>query len=58
MGNDRSRIFLKIIRRQPVVFGANESFEETPGAASYQASELNILGAQSLAFPGSGALTQ
>jgi len=34
--NYRCGIFLKIIRRQPIVFRADEGFEETPGPASDQ----------------------
>src|SRR5258708_3492513 len=49
MGNDWGRVFLKIIRGQPVVFGANESFKETPGAARYQACKLDIADAKKLA---------
>src|SRR5882724_2635585 len=50
MGKDWGRVFLKIIRRQPVVFGANESLKETPGAARYQACKLDIVDTQKLAF--------
>ncbi len=31
MGDDSGRIILKIIRRQPIIFLADERFEETPG---------------------------
>ena len=44
------RIFLIIVRRQPVVFGADEGFEEAPGAASDQPRELRVFRAQLFSF--------
>ena len=35
MRNDRLGIFLIIVRRQPVVFRADKSFEEAPGTARH-----------------------
>ena len=44
MGDDGQRVFLKIIGRQPVVFGADECFEEAPRAARNHPRKLNVGG--------------
>ena len=50
MGQDRRRIFLKIIGRQPVIFGANKGFKETPGAACDLPRKLRVVVTQEHAF--------
>ena len=50
MGDYGYGIFLEVIRRQPVVFGAHKRFEEPPGAARDQPGEAQILAAQFSAF--------
>ncbi len=53
MRDDRRRIFLKVVRRQPVVFGADEGFEEAPGAPRDQSRKLRVFRAQQFSFGGS-----
>ena len=42
MGDHAARLLLKVIRRQPVVIGANKLFVEEPSAAGKQAQRLPL----------------
>ena len=42
MGNEAAWMFLKVIRGQPVIFGANEPLVKEPGSAG-QAAQLTVL---------------
>ncbi len=50
MCDDGDRVFLKIIRRQPVVFRANESLKKAPGAPNNHSRELIVLGVEEFSF--------
>jgi len=43
MRNCGTTIFLIIVRRQPIIFRANESLEERPGFARYFAQKNGLL---------------
>src|SRR5205807_1355795 len=44
VGDFRSRLFLEIVRRQPIVVGADERLEEAPGLAGGAAQEPALVG--------------
>ena len=46
MGDDPRRLFLKIVRRQPVIFGANKGLEKCPGLARTVTQENKLPGGQ------------
>ena len=43
---DRHRLLLNVIRRQPIVFRADEGLEERPGFAGNRAEKESLVGGQ------------
>ncbi len=50
MGHDGHRVFLKIIRREPVVFSTHESFEEPPRSPGHHPGKVEIIAGDKFAL--------